>query len=168
MGDPADTVPPPQGEEDVYQAATRVGPVPADLLEIVRASAANLAAEEAEARALEPAKPAATERTPSMPEAEALASGVRPSQRSQPADEVPDVSYENESTEPTLDKPIRYIDRAKAAAAAKEAAAPKPKDKRRSRRSRPRGPSPIAILKLSILAAVVAFCVAALTIWLLK
>lgn len=112
MGDPADTVPPPPGEDDAYSAQTRVEALPEGLLEMLRGSGEPSKAAEPAPKpkpAPEPKRP-----TPAAPSS-ARASVPR-------LDEVPDVSSGDDSTEPTLDKPVRFILQAAAQREAAEAA----------------------------------------------
>jgi hypothetical protein len=116
-----DTRPPPPGEADIYNAETRVGPLPKDLLESLRAIRRAEAPPEIETNQDEPdlglePEPFAPANDP-MPASDAAPISVPA--RSMTSEDlllhpgVPDLEgSESESTEPTFDKPIRFIKRA--------------------------------------------------------
>lgn len=116
-----DTVPPPPGEEDLYSAETRVGPLPEDLLESLRAIRRAEAPPEIETNQdeldgtaeTEAHEPAAEEPIPPSD-----AAPISVPARSMTSEDlllhpgVPDLEgTDSESTEPTFDKPIRFIKR---------------------------------------------------------
>jgi hypothetical protein len=136
-----DTLPPPPGEDDVYSAETRVDPLPKELLELMRSSRAEAAKSKAEA----PPAASSTAKTPVVPPPPPVprpsrpgAAAPPPSAKAAPEDaatavprseDFADFGYTEESTEPTLDKPIRYINKAREMAgleALKEPAAKEP------------------------------------------
>lgn len=114
-----DTRPPPPGEEDLYSAETRVGPLPKDLLESLRALRRAEEPPEIETNQDEPDQddePEPRVAEDAMPPSEAAPISVPA--RSMTSEDlllhpgVPDLEgTESESTEPTFDKPIRFIKR---------------------------------------------------------
>lgn len=120
-----DTRPPPPGEADLYSAETRVGPLPKALLESLRAIRRAEAPPEIETNQDEPqdqpsetavAPPEEPVREEIMPPSDAAPISVPA--RSMTSEDlllepgVPDLEgTDAESTEPTFDKPIRFIKR---------------------------------------------------------
>jgi hypothetical protein len=117
-----DTRPPPPGEEDLYSAETRVGPLPKDLLESLRAIRRAEEPPEIETNQDELETPAAETASEDPPPDEVMppsdAAPISVPARSMTSEDlmlhpgVPDLEgTDAESTEPTFDKPIRFIKR---------------------------------------------------------
>jgi hypothetical protein len=117
-----DTRPPPPGEEDLYSAETRVGPLPKALLESLRAIHRAEEAPEISTNQDELETPAADAPVEDRLLEEAMppsdAAPISVPARSMTSEDlllnpgVPDLEgTDSESTEPTFDKPIRFIKR---------------------------------------------------------
>lgn len=122
-----DTVPPPPGEEDLYSAETRVGRLPQDLLDSLRKFKSHGEAEEARREsarndaAIDEIAHASDEHEREVDHETAIEHDAPPISvpaRSLTSEAllvqagVPDMEgSESESTEPTFDKPIRFIRR---------------------------------------------------------
>ncbi len=102
-----DTVPPPPGEDDAYSAETRVGALPQGLLDALR----EIRAEESAAQGRDDPPSSEAPVSVAAPDEGPPLSVPAHSQGSEDLAARAAEADENDSTEPTLDKPIRYLKR---------------------------------------------------------
>lgn len=162
----SDTVPPPPGEEDAYSAETKVAPAPAELLKQIRAK---------QNPAPKPAETTETELTPAIPNIAQLAKELSedpenlqtvailvkpPASAKEPP--LGGESYDADSSEPTLDKNIRFFLKEHAQ---KTAAERPPRERPSSDPGSPTGLSARDRPTQLLLAALVAFLMVCLIVW---